>query len=161
VDVTNTRVLDVVKSQVLNDIVDVLVLLLFAPLQLQTGRKCKGLVHGEVREQDIVLHNVGGVSGECLLVNGDAVVKQNISRYLCLVDQSDTIGKDIQQRSLSSSRSTHDVGGLAGGSITRAFFADLLALDTATCLGLLCLGAGDLDLEEDLGEGNLDGVLAL
>ena len=156
--VTNLRITDVVQSEVLNDLSHQVVLFLLVELQLETGSEGQGFGNSEVREQDIVLHDVSSVAGERFLVDGHAVVENYLSRYLGFVSQTDSVSKDIQQRSLSGSGRTHDVGGLAGSGVSRGFLNDLLASEAHSGVSLLLFGGFDFHFKAHFVEGKFDWV---
>lgn len=64
--------------------------------KFQTGRECQRLCNSEMREQYVVLHDVGCVSGEVVLIDWDVVVKNDSTRESSLVDKHYAIRENIQ-----------------------------------------------------------------
>jgi hypothetical protein len=128
--------------------------------QLETGSKSEGLLHSEVGEENIVLHNIGTIAGKSLLVKRHLVVENNGTRDGSLVDHLNTIGQDVKEGSFSSTGGTHDVGSLTGRSETGGSLDDLLATVLHTSGGDLFFALSHFDLEADVVPGELDGVSA-
>jgi hypothetical protein len=113
-----------------------------------------------VREENIVLHDIGSITGESHLVKGHLVVENNGTRDGSLVDHLYAIGQDVKKGSFSSTGGTHDVGSLTGRSETGGSLNDLLATELLTSGGDLLFTLPHLDFEADVLPGELDRVSA-
>jgi hypothetical protein len=103
-----------------------------------------------VREEHIVLHNVGGITGKSILVYRDVVVEDDVSGKGSLVDEGNTIGKDVKKGSFTSTGGTHDVGGNTGCSVTCTVLNDHLASSLLTSGGHFFFVLSDFDLKLDV-----------
>lgn len=128
--------------------------------QLETGCEGKRLFHGKVREKNIVLHDVGSVTRESLLIKRNLIVEKDRSADSRLVDQFNTIGQDIQQRGLAGTRGTHNIRGLAWRCVASSSLNDLLAAVSLASSNDLLFALLNLNLEADVVPAELDWVLA-
>ena len=158
---TNLGVLNVVKTQFSNDFVHEDVLLSNWGLQSKTSGESERLQARKVGEENIVLHDVGGVASEGVLVNWNLIVEHNGAGKLCLVDEGNTVGENVEQRSFTGTGGTKDISGYTGCAIARAVFDNHFAtvLCTAGHFGLL-LAVLDFDLELNVLPAELDWVFA-
>lgn len=83
---TDLGVLDVVETEFSDDLDDEFVLLLMLSSESKTSRKGKSFQCCEVREQNIVLHHVSGVTGIGVLINWHNIVEHNFTLELSLID---------------------------------------------------------------------------
>ena len=101
-------------------------------------------------KQYIILHNVSTISSERLLIDRNIVVEGDSARQSGLVDESDAIGKDVEQRGLACAGRTQNVGGLAGRAEAGTPFDNLLPSSFETVDGDLFLSGDHLDLENNV-----------
>ena len=73
------RVLTLAQSQILNQCIDTLLSLLFTALKLEPGSKPERLLHGEIGEDDVVLHDIGPVLTKCLHCERILIIKCDIT----------------------------------------------------------------------------------
>lgn len=111
-------------------------------------------------KQHIVLHNVRTVPSESFLVNWNVIVEGDSARKSGLVDESDAIGKDVEQRGLACAGRTQNVGGLAGRAEAGTPFDNLLPSSFETVDGNLFLSGYHLDLENNVAPAEFDRVPA-
>lgn len=149
-DITNLRVSQMHKTELSLNGTHQSVLLVLGSGKLKTSREGKCLTHGEMREENIVLHNISGVSSVGLLIEGNFIVKKNSSRDSSLVDKLDAIRQDIQEGGLTSTGSAHNVSSLTGGSETSCALDNLLATVLLTINLHFILGLLDLDFEANV-----------
>jgi len=117
VNATDLGVLHVVETEFSDDLDDEFVLNIVSCGKSKTGRKGESLLGCEVREQNIVLHDVRGVTGIGVLVDWHNIVEHNFTLELGLVDEGDTIRENVKERSFTSTGGTHDVGSDTGSCV--------------------------------------------
>lgn len=146
-NITDLRVSQVHETELSLNGTNQKILLIVGRGKLETSSEGKCLTHGKMREENIVLHNIGGVTSIGLLIEGNFVVKKNSSRNSSLVDKFDAISQDIEQGSLTSTGGAHNVSSLTGRSETSSAFDDLLTTVLLSSGSDLFLGLLDLDLK--------------
>ena len=55
-------------------------MLLFTALKSESGGKAKGLFDREIREDDVILHDIGSILAECVHSDWVLVIKLDLSR---------------------------------------------------------------------------------
>jgi len=113
-----------------------------------------------VSKQHVVLHNVRTITSKGLLVHRNGIVEGDSARKSGLVDESDAIGKDVEQRGLACAGRTQNVGGLAGRAEAGTPFDNLLPSSFETVDGDLFLSGDHLDLENNVAPAEFDRVPA-
>lgn len=111
-------------------------------------------------KQHVVLHNVSTITSKSLLVHRNGIVEGDSARKSGLVDESDAIGKDVEQRGLACAGRTQNVGGLAGRAEAGTPFDNLLPSSFETVDGDLFLSGDHLDLENNVAPAEFDRVPA-
>jgi len=151
VDGTNLAVGEVGQPEVFHDLLDELVLVFLVGGQFQTRRKCERLFNGKVREEHVVLHDVGGETREVLLVHGHHIVDEDVATQFRLVNEAHAVRQDVQQTSFACAGAAHNVKGLTGRCVARGVLDNFLAnvLQPAVCFHLL-FGAQHFDFERDV-----------
>lgn len=148
------------KPELSKHLLNKVVLLLNRNGQLEAGCEGKRFFHGKVGEKNVVLHNVGSVTRESLLVKRNLIVEKDSSADRRLVDQFYTIGQNIQQRGLAGTRGTHNIRGLAWRCEACRSLNDLLAAVVLASSKFLLFALFDLNLEADVVPAQLDWVQA-
>lgn len=158
VDGTDLAVGEVGKPEVFHDLLDELVLVFLVGGQFQTRRKCERLFNGKVREEHVVLHDVGGETREVLLVHGHHIVDEDVATQFRLVNEAHAVRQDVQQTSFACAGAAHNVEGLTGRCVARGVLDNFLAnvLQPAVFFTLL-FGAQDFDFEPDVRPAQLHG----
>ena len=139
------------------------ILLIFFCFQLKSSCKCKCFSHSEVFEQNVILHYIGTISLESVFIDRDLIVEKYGSRNHGIILQAElAICKYVQKTCLSSSRSSHNEGGLARSCKTWDTFKNCLSLHVSDGwihfpLLLCCL---NIDLKEDILPRKLDWLFA-
>lgn len=126
-DVSNLLVCAVLKSEVVDELFNALVLLFVGDGKFQARCERECLTDGESGKEDVFLLDIRSVSGEGVLVHWDLVVEQNVSRDLSLWWDGNSVSHNIQERGFTSSRSSHNEGGLSGETDTCCVIDDQTA----------------------------------
>jgi len=147
------------ETELVEEVVNALILLLNAALELESGGKSEGLLDSEVLEDDVILHNVRGVLGESLRVQGVSVVEHDLSTQHGSLGSLDSVTEYVKERCFTGTRGSHDEAVLAGQCHTRHLLEDVeLLVLTIALLSLASVG-GHSDLVVNISKGELNSVL--
>jgi hypothetical protein len=113
-DVSNLLVCAVLKSKVVDELLNAPILLFVGDGKLQARCERESLTDGEASKEDIFLLDVRSESGKGVFVHWDLVVEQDVSGDLCLIWDWNSVSQNIQERGFTGSGSSHNEGGLSG-----------------------------------------------
>lgn len=111
-------------------------------------------------EKYIILHHIRSITCKSLLVDWNVIVEGDGAGKSGLVDEGDTVGKDVEQRGLTCAGRTQNVGGLAGRAEAGTPFDNLLPASFEPVDGDLFLSGDHLDLEHNVAPAQFDRVFA-
>lgn len=101
------------KAQLLNNLGHSAILLLLGSFQFEACCKGERLRNRKRRKQDIILHHIRRILLERLLVHWDGVIEKDVAAEAYIAGHANAIRQNVEQRSFSGPRATHNEGGLA------------------------------------------------
>ena len=123
-DVSNLLVCAVLKSKVVDELLNAPILLFVGDGKFQARCERESLTDGEASKEDIFLLDVRSESGEGVLVHWDLVVEQDVSGDRCLIWDGNSVSQNIQEGGFTSSGSSHNEGGLSWEADTSCVIDD-------------------------------------
>ena len=128
--------------------------------ELEPGSEGECLSHRECGKEDIILHHIGSVPLETLLINWHFIIEQNVARQPGVCRRCDSVGENVEEGGLACTRGTHDKGRLAWGREPRHTLHDLKSLSGASTSRFLSWRTLDLGFKPDILPSELNGLLA-
>lgn len=135
-------------------------MLLFWNLKLETGSEGECFSDGKVLIKHIILHDVGSITSEGLLVARHLVVEEQSTTEVSVVSQGATVTQDVKEGGLTCTGGTHNVQRLTWHGIAVSILNDLQSLHLGAEFGLLLRSSKNGNLKLNVSPGELDGSLA-